>query len=75
MRNKLRNINLEAMLRVSLEGPNKNFDNIIEETIPLWKNRTNYQFLYANPSNYMSSASDVSCLVTSVMFPNFEDVD
>ena len=35
VRNKLRNINLEAMLRVSLEGPNKNFDNIIEETIPL----------------------------------------
>ena len=27
------------MLRIALEGPNENFDNIIEEVIPLWKTR------------------------------------
>jgi len=26
------------MLRIALEGPYENFDNIIEEAIPLWKN-------------------------------------
>jgi hypothetical protein len=35
VRNKLGNKNLEAMLRISLEGPDENFDNIIEEAIPL----------------------------------------
>ena len=33
MRNKLEIKNLEAMLRISLEGPYENFDNIIKETI------------------------------------------
>ena len=59
--------NLEALLKI--------IDNIIEETIPLWRNGTKYWFLYANPSRYMSFASDTSCSLTSVMFPNFENVD
>jgi hypothetical protein len=70
---------LEAILRIALEGPNENFDNIIEEAIPLWENGTKYlakyRFLYANPSRYMSSASDVFCSITLVMFPNSKDVD
>ena len=66
---------MEAMLRIALKGPDENFDNIIEEAIPLWKNGTKYWFLYANLSCYMSSASDASCSITSVMFPNFEDID
>ena len=61
--------NLEATLRIALEGPNENFDNIIEEAIHLWKIGTKYQFLYANHSCYMSSTSDVFCSITSVMFP------
>ena len=63
------------MLRIALETSNKNFDTIIEEAIPLWKNETKYQFLYANPSLYMSTTSGASCSITSVMSPNFEDVD
>ena len=66
---------MEATLRIALKGPNENFDNIIEEAIPLWKNETKYRFLYANPSCYMSFASDAFCSITSVMFPNYEDVD
>jgi hypothetical protein len=66
---------LEAILRIALEGPNENFDTIIEEVIPLWENGTKYRFLYANPSRYMSSASDVFCSITLLMFPNSKDVD
>jgi hypothetical protein len=39
-----------------LKGLDEEFNNIIEEAIPLWKNRTKYRFLYANPSRYMSFA-------------------
>jgi len=72
VRNRLGNKNLEAMLGIALEGPNDNFDNIIQEAIPLWKNETKYRFLYANPSQYMSYRSDASCLI---IFPNSEDVN
>ena len=44
------NKNLKAMLRIALEGPYENFDNIIEEAKPLWKTETKYKFPYANPS-------------------------
>ena len=63
------------MLRIALEGQDENFDNIIEEAIALWKNETKYQSLYATSSHYMFSASDASCSITSVMFPNSKDVD
>ena len=75
VRNKLESKNLKAMLRIALEGPDENFDNIIEEAIPLWKTGTKYRFLYANPSRYVSSASDASCSVSSTMFSNSEDTD
>ena len=71
MRNRLGSKNLEAMLRIALEGPNENFDNIIEEAIPLWKSGTKYRFLYANPSLYVSSESDASCSVSSTIFSKF----
>ena len=63
------------MLRIALEGPDENFDNIIVEAIPLWKSGTKYQFLYANPSLYVSSASDAACSISSTMFSNYEDAD
>ncbi len=52
------------MLRIALEGPDENFDNIIEEAVPLWKNEPKYWLLYANPSCYISSASDIFCSIT-----------
>ena len=39
-------INLEAMLRNALEGPNENFGNVFEKTIPLCKDKTKYRFLH-----------------------------
>ena len=52
-----------------------NFDNIIEEAIPLCKNGIKYQFLYANSSRYMSFTSDVFCSITSIMFPNSKNIN
>ena len=75
MRNILGSQNLKAMLKIALEGPDENFDNIIEEAIPLWKSGTKYRFLYANPSLYVSYAHDASCSVSSTMFSNSEDTD
>ena len=32
--------NLEVVLKIALKGLDENFDNIIEEAIPLWENGT-----------------------------------
>ena len=66
---------MKAMLRIALKGPNENFDNIMEEAISLWKIGTKYWFLCANPSDYVSSASNTSCSVTLVMFSNSKDTN
>jgi hypothetical protein len=66
VRNRLDSKNLDAMLRIAFEGPNEEVDDIIGDTIPLWKKDSKYRFLYANPSSYLNSpntliVSDVSC--------------
>jgi hypothetical protein len=66
VRNKLGSKNLDAMLRIALEGLDEEVDDIIGDTIPRWKKDNKYRFLYANPSSYLNSpntmsASDVSC--------------
>jgi len=58
--------NLDAMLRIALEGPDEEVDDIIDDAIPLWKKDSKYRFLYANPSSYLKSlntvsVNDVSC--------------
>ena len=62
------------MLRIALEKPVKNFHNNIDQEIPMWKNGTKYRFLNANPSRYMFFASDASCSLSSLMFPNYGGV-
>jgi hypothetical protein len=52
-------------MRIALEEPHEEVDDIIGDTIPLWKKDSKYRFLYANPSSYLNSpntmsASDVS---------------
>ena len=66
VRNRLGSRNLDAMLRIALEGPDEEVDDIICDAIPLWKKDSKYRFLYANPSSYLNSpntvsVSDVSC--------------
>ena len=43
----------------------------INDVVPLWKNDSNYRFLYANPYSYLNSpntpsVSDVSCALRAV---------
>jgi hypothetical protein len=69
--NMLGNKNLEAMLRIALEGPYEGVDDIINDIVPLWKDDSNYRFLYVNSSSYLNSpntpsASDVSCSFRAV---------
>jgi len=66
VRNKLGSKNLEAMLRIALEGLDEEVDDIINDAIPIWKNDTKHRFLFANPSSYLNSpngpsVSNASC--------------
>ena len=44
VRNRLGSKNLDAMLRIALEGPNEGVDDIIGDAIPLWKKDNKYRF-------------------------------
>ena len=66
VRNSLGSKNLNAMLRIALEGPDEGVDDIIGDAIPLWKKDNKYGFVYSNPSSNSNSTntvsvSDVSC--------------
>jgi hypothetical protein len=66
VRNMLGIKNLEAMLRIALEGPDEGVGDIVNDDVPLWKTNSNYRFLYTNPSSSLNSpntlsVSDVSC--------------
>jgi hypothetical protein len=51
---------LSGMMRIALEGPNEEVDDIIGDAIPLWKKDSLYRFLYVNPSSYLNSPNTVS---------------
>jgi hypothetical protein len=55
------------MLRIALEGPDEEVDDIIGDAIPLWKDNK-YRFLYANPSTYLNSPNTVSVSDVSSLF-------
>jgi hypothetical protein len=48
------------MLRIALEGPYEEVDDIIGDVIPLWKKDSKYRFLYANPSSYLNPPNIVA---------------
>ena len=50
--------NLESMMRVAIEGPNNNFDDILTSALDLWKDAANLRYLYSNPEHYLYWASD-----------------
>ena len=60
VRNKLGSKNLDAMMRIALEGPDEGVDDIIGGAIPLWKKDSKYRFWYTNPSSYLNSPNTVS---------------
>jgi len=48
--------NLDSAMRLALEGPDKDYDNIIEEAIVLWKNSSKFRHLFTNPERYLAGA-------------------
>jgi hypothetical protein len=67
VRNKLGSKNLDAMLRIALERPDEEVDDIIGDALPLWKD-SKYRFLYANPSSYLNSPNTLSVSDVSSSF-------
>jgi hypothetical protein len=52
-RNKMLTKNLESVLRVALVGPIKDYHEIIDEAIELWKNNTKFKYLFSHPERYL----------------------
>ena len=50
--------NLESMMRVAIEGPNNDFDDILTSALDLWKDDAKFRYLYSNPERSLSGASD-----------------
>ena len=41
--------NLESMMRVAIEGPYNDFDDILTSALDLWKDAAKFRYLYSNP--------------------------
>ena len=56
--NRMATSNLKSMMRVAIEGPNNDFDDILTSALDLWKDDANFRYLYSNPERYLSWAFD-----------------
>ena len=45
-------------MRVSMEGPEKDFDAILLDAIMLWKNSTKFRDLFTNPERNLTRATE-----------------
>ena len=45
-------------MRVAIEGPYNDFDDILTSALDLWKDVAKYCYLYINPESYLFGASD-----------------
>ena len=57
-RNHLNTKHLESIIKLGLEGPKENFDDILVEAIELGRNLAKWRYLYSNPKKYLSSQSN-----------------
>jgi hypothetical protein len=57
LRNRMSTSNLESMMRVAIEGPDNDFDDILT-SLDLWKDDAKFRYLYNNPERYLSGASN-----------------
>ena len=47
------------VMRVAIEGPDNDFDDILTSALDLWKDDAKFRYLYtSNPKHYLSGASD-----------------
>ena len=49
LRNRMSTSNLESMMRVAIEGPNNDFDDILTSALDLWKDAAKFRHLYSIP--------------------------
>ena len=45
--------NLESVLRVALVGLIKDYHEIIDKAIEIWKNNTKFKYLFSHPERYL----------------------
>jgi hypothetical protein len=48
------------VMRVAIEGPNNDFDDILTSALDLWKDDPKFCKLYSNPECYLFGASDAA---------------
>ena len=58
LRNRMSTSNLESMMRVAIEGPDNDFDDILTSALDLWKDAAKFRYLYSNPERYLFRAFD-----------------
>ena len=58
LRNRMSTSNLESMMRVAIEGPNNDFDDILTSALDLWKDVAKFRYLYSNPERCTFGAFD-----------------
>jgi hypothetical protein len=58
LRNRMSTSSLESMMRVAIEGPDNDFDDILTSALEFWKDNAIFRYLYSNPEHYLSGASD-----------------
>ena len=46
------------MMRVAMEGPDNDFDDILTSSLDLWKDVAKFRYLYCNPESYLFGAFD-----------------
>ena len=51
-------LNLNSIMRVSMEGLEKDFDVILLDAIVLWKNTTKFRPLFTNLERYLIGATE-----------------
>ena len=50
--------NLESMMRVAIEGPDNDFDDILTSALDLWKDDAKFCYVYSNSQHFFYGASD-----------------
>ena len=58
-RNQMTTTHLDSVMRMAIEGPTKNFEFILEETIFLWKDSRNFRFLFTSFEKYLARRIEV----------------
>ena len=56
--NRMSRSSLESMMRVAIEGPENDFDDILTSALDVWKDAAKFRYLYSNLERYLSGVFD-----------------